>query len=458
MGTSYINSKSKPKTTTITSTSTSTATVTATGTATPGFSVLPTLQSKFFNTTTSYCDNAATPLPPPPLPPPTGIPTGDSSKSPSSGVAPPPPPPAATGTSSPPPPPSPEGDSDSSSPSTSSSSPPSSSPSHGIPNPGPYESASMDAAKRLVTLDTHDGFRCDISKQLSPYFAVVHSFWLGTSMIPDGRNKTYSFVAQVADENGLFMARTDPERGSVDGRIHMNLLGGLAMAKLQLGLSAPEKAGNGQGGQQQGGGGQNDQMLGEVDFGGPTWTGNLKYGSMGGDIMFGCNYFQGVTKRLALGGEGVYIGNNKMLVSSYSAKYTFPNLKSTPTDDDTSSYKSSPAKEEEKDGSAVILANFNAGQGLLSVNYKRVVTPDRVTLAAELQCSPVSLDSQVVLGAEVALARSKINVCVDGGGRIQSTLETKLGMAPGSPSLSFAAEVDHGKDVMRFGYGLNIGG
>ena len=49
-------------------------------------------------------------------------------------------------------------------------------------------------------------------------------------------------------------------------------------------------------------------------------------------------------------------------------------------------------------------------------------------------------------------------VHVDGTGRVQSALEAKLGMAPGSPSLTFAAEVDHGKDTMRFGYGLNIGG
>jgi len=279
----------------------------------------------------------------------------------------------------------------------------------------------------------------------------VHSFWLGTSMIPDGRNKTYSFVAQVATDNGFLMARTDPERGSVDGRIHMSLLNGLAMGKLQLGLSGPASADGAQGG-----GGQNDQMLGELDFGGQTWTGNVKYGSMGGGLMFGCNYFQGITKRLALGGEGVYVGTNKALMSSYSAKYTFPNLSSTPTDEEEAQIISS--KDEEKKGSAVVLANYNAAQGLLAINYKRVVTPDRVTLGAELQCSPMTLDSQVVLGAEVNMQKSKINLCVDGTGRIQSVLEAKLGMAPGSPTLSFAAEVDHGKDLMRFGYGLNIGG
>lgn len=419
MGSSYVSSN-KASSTTSASAKTS---VTAP-------SLLPLL---FQNNKVVKCD-AAAPLPPPPLPPPTG------------GEAPPPAPVA-------PPPPAASPEEESISQAAKGVGGNGASSSTAVPSPGPYENASMDAGKRIVTLDTHDGFRCDISKQLSPYFAVVHSFWLGTSMLPDGRNKTYSFVAQVADESGLLMARCDPERGSVDGRIHMGLLGGLAMGKLQLGLSAPAPADDAQGG-----GGQNDQALGEVDFGGQTWTGNIKYGSMGGGLMFGCNYFQSVTKRLALGGEGMYLGANNALLSSYSVKYAFPNLKSVPTEEDTGSFKTSSNNDEDMNGSAVLLANYNAGQGLLSVNYKRIVTPDRVTLGAELQCSPMTLDSQVVLGAEVNLQRSKMNVCVDGTGRIQSVLETKLGMAHGSPTLSFTAEVDHGKDVMRFGYGLNIGG
>jgi mitochondrial import receptor subunit TOM40 len=63
----------------------------------------------------------------------------------------------------------------------------------------------------------------------------------------------------------------------------------------------------------------------------------------------------------------------------------------------------------------------------------------------------------VSLGAEFSLTRSKMNLCVDGTGRIQSVLEAKLGREQGSPALNFAAELDHGKNVMRFGYGLNIG-
>jgi mitochondrial import receptor subunit TOM40 len=269
----------------------------------------------------------------------------------------------------------------------------------------------------------------DISKQLSPYFACVHSFHLGTSMLPDGRNSSYAFTTQMNDEEGFSMARVDPERQSVDGRIHRALLGGVAMAKLQASLSSE---------------GSNDQLLGEVDFGAQTWTANLKYGSMGGGNVFGMNYFQSITPKLAMGGEGMWIGVNGNMLSSYTAKYSFAPVRSESGEDGAG-------------GDSYLAATYNQGQGMLSLAYKQSVTAQRVTVGASLECSPTTLDSQVVIGAEFNLTRSKMNVCVDGTGRIQSVLEAKLGREPGSPALNFAAELDHGRGLMRFGYGLNIG-
>lgn len=356
-----------------------------------------------FAISSAQCD---APLPPPPLP--------DSSQA---GAPPPPPPPSADDGS----------DSIASAAAAATL----------IPNPGPYEQATVDG-KRLVNIDTFDGLRFDISKQLSPYMAVVHSFWLGTNMIPDGRNRTYSFITQMADESGLLFSRVDFDRGSVDGRIHRALFGGLCMGKLQLGLSPASD------------GGAQDQCLAEVDFGAQTWTGNIKYGSMGGGIVYGCNYFQSITPRVAMGGEGMYIAANQSLLANYTLKFTVP----APV-----------AKEEEmvttaadKDATtSTMCCNYNAGQGMLTLNYKRVVTPSRVTLGAELSCSPMSLESQVLLGAEFKLTRSKVAICIDGDGRIQSNVEAKLGMG-GAPTIQFSGELDHLKNVMRFGYGLNVEG
>uniref|UniRef100_A0A7S2S232 Mitochondrial import receptor subunit TOM40 homolog n=1 Tax=Eucampia antarctica TaxID=49252 RepID=A0A7S2S232_9STRA len=294
-----------------------------------------------------------------------------------------------------------------------------------IGSPGPYEQATMDS-KRLVSLDTADGARFDISKQLSPYMLVAHSFWLGTSMLPEGRNKTYTFVTQVATEDGkMLMARFDPEKRSLDGRLHYFPLG----TRVQLSIS-PE--------------GTNDQMLAELDLGSDqtTWAGNFKYGSMGGGIALGANYYQAITSRLAMGGEGMYLSANKSLMSNYTARYHF-----TPHDDPSNT------------DSSTIVGQWNPSQQMLSLNYKRTVTPGRVHVGAELQCNPLAPDqSQMALGAEFNLTRSKFNFCVGGDGRIQTVLEAKLGMAPGSPTLNFSANIHHATSDMKFGYGLNIGG
>jgi mitochondrial import receptor subunit TOM40 len=302
-------------------------------------------------------------------------------------------------------------------------------------NPGPYEQASHDA-KRLVMLDTHDGFRCDINKQLSPYMAVVHSFWLGTNMIPDGRKRTYTWLAQVADESSLLMARVDPERQSVDGRIHKAFLGGLIMSKLQIAVS-PE--------------GQGDQMLLDVDVNGSTWSGNVKYGSVAGAPMYGLNYYQAITPKFSMGGEGLYIGVNKSLAASYVMKYSIP------AEGDEPPNRKAPGMPSAEPPSSTMIASYNPNQGI-TLNYKRVVTPQRVMLGGELSVNPMTLESNVVLGAEFAWSRSKLGVTVDGDGKMQSVFEGKLGKEPGQPKLTLCAELDHLKDEMRFGYGLSIDG
>merc|ERR1711937_299466 len=118
----------------------------------------------------------------------------------------------------------------------------------------------------------------------------------------------YTWIAQVADESSLVFARLDPSQPSVDGRLIKSFLGGMATAKLQLGLSSE---------------GQNDQCMLDVDLNGMSWAGNFKYGSMGGGPMYSCAFDQGITPRLSMGGEGVYIGCNGNMMSSYLLKYSF---------------------------------------------------------------------------------------------------------------------------------------
>ena len=310
-----------------------------------------------------------------------------------------------------------------------------------VPNPGPYEQASSDA-KRLVMLDTFDGFRCDITKQLAPGMIVNHSFWLGTSMLPDGRNKSYTFLTQVADPISVLMARVDLDRGSVDGRIQSQMLGGLAMGRLQMGLTGGEDGGN-------------DQCMADIDFGGLTWTGNLKYGSAAGGIVIGMNYLQSITPRLAMGGEGIFVSANQNLMSNYVLRYIMPAKSGNEEEDKKLAEGRVTGIVSPTDmASSTLVATIMPAQGSMVLNYKRLVTPNRVSLGAQLECS-LAGDSSVLLGAEFNLTRSKVAVCVDGNGKIQSSVEAKLGRGA-APKLQFAADVDFNKDIMRFGYGITI--
>jgi mitochondrial import receptor subunit TOM40 len=185
----------------------------------------------------------------------------------------------------------------------------------------------------------------------------------------------------------------------------------------------------------------------------------MKYGSMGGGPVFGCSFHQALTPKLSMGGEGMYVSANGNMISSYLVKYNMP-ASGDPGDDRIGKRPPGMAPGVEPP-SSTFLAQFAPGgpSGLpLTLNYKRVVTPGRVTLGAELACDPVSLASNVVLGAEFKFSRSKLQVAVDGSAKIQSVLETKLGKEPGQPSLNLCAEIDHLKDEMKFGYGLSIDG
>ena len=206
-------------------------------------------------------------------------------------------------------------------------------------NPGPFEGLS-NAAKALVYVDTFDGARVDINKQLSPMMMTNHNFWLGTSMLQAG-SKNYTFSTQVVPDDSTFvMARLGLD-GQVEGRLHKVLVQNedlQSSAKLVV-VASPDKAGG------------NDQMVVDVDVNSKTWSGQAKAGTMGGGTYFSCNYLQSVTPRLSLGGDCTYIGAQEASCGSYGARY-----------------------EGRRWMGAV---QWSGMQGALSANYKRTVTKDR---------------------------------------------------------------------------------
>ena len=95
----------------------------------------------------------------------------------------------------------------------------------------------------------------------------------------------------------------------------------------------------------------------------------------------------------------MYVAANGNMMSSYLMKYAF-----RASDEGSTDAKSTGT---ESPSSAVCIQFAPSGPSPmpLTLNYKRIVTPKRVTLGAELSCDPVTLQSHCVLGAEFKFNR-----------------------------------------------------
>ena len=96
------------------------------------------------------------------------------------------------------------------------------------------------------------------------------------------------------------------------------------------------------------------------------------------------------------------------------------------------------------------------------MGYARTVSPNRVTLGTELNVAPATGDASFSAGAEFALKQSRVNLAVDGSGRMQSCVEAVLSPAAkllfsAEMTLGWAAEPGKPRDSFKFGYGLQIG-
>ena len=308
-----------------------------------------------------------------------------------------------------------------------------------VSNPGSLEQFGADV-KGLVMLDAKDGLRFDIAKQLSPYMACFYSFWLGAADPMTGATYNRTFMAQVASEEGFVaLSRVDIDNGMMMGRLMSPILSGAAMAKLMIQMNLANKDAS------------QDVCLADIDFGGSTWTGNVKYGVMGGSLQWGANFLQGITPRLAAGGEAMWDGREGRFIHSYSFKYAMP----AKSGEETQTVQEIKKTEE---ASSTMYLQVEPNNASLTALYKRVVTPGRVTLGSELQVTAQNPTGSFLLGGEFNFTRSKVSLMLNGTGRIVSVVEANMGMGQGAPTLKFSADMDHMQNRYNFGYGLNIQG
>ena len=300
-----------------------------------------------------------------------------------------------------------------------------------LKGPGQFERREEDV-KKVTSVNTFEGARVDVSKPMTPLFALSHSIMLGSSPHPNATSH-YKLGATVGDGERVCVATVD-QHGTVEGQLYGSLFSGF-QGKLIFNLPNDPKNGI--------------VAVSDVDFNGPTSSAQVKFGhnihGVAGPHL-GVSYFQAITPRFSLGGEGscgLYSPASATTMVA-AGKYSAPKF------------------------SSVISYATNSGQGdQLSFFYHRTVTPGRVHLGTELAVQPSTLDAQMSAGAEFILKQSKLNLAVDGNGRMSSVVETTLSPAA---KLSFSAEMllgsgstpgggdDKSKpDSYKFGYGLQIG-
>ena len=71
--------------------------------------------------------------------------------------------------------------------------------------------------RRVVHCNTFEGVKFDVSKPLTPTFAVNHNFWLGGSHYPSA-NQHYKFGATLGDNERVCFGSVD-QYGTVEGQI-----------------------------------------------------------------------------------------------------------------------------------------------------------------------------------------------------------------------------------------------
>ena len=248
---------------------------------------------------------------------------------------------------------------------------------------------------------------------------------LGGSYYPNA-NQHYKFGATVGDNERVCMASVD-QYGTLEGQFY-GIVAGPVQGKFIFNLPRDPKG---------------FVAVCDADYAAPDATAQLKvarnvHGVAGSHL--GAAYMQAVTPRLSLGGEG------HVAVAGPASTLT------------------AAAKWHGDKWTGVLAATRAAGAAADSfvASYARVVSPNRVSVGAELNAAPAAGDALVTCGAEFNLKQSRICLAVDGNGKMQSLAEATLSPAA---KLTFSAEMQLGmadepgkhRDSFKFGYALQIG-
>ena len=281
-----------------------------------------------------------------------------------------------------------------------------------LPLPCKYENLQTEMLMSLKA-DFFEGARFDYNKQLNQKFFLSHGFSMTNAEIPAASghiikipSSSYEFGANVVDTNYMLVGRVFTD-GRVSGRVKYD-----ATENLSFRLQTSKER-------------EYSQLMLDVDVKGLEWQAQAKCGS---GEFYGVNYIQSVTERVALGGEGFYLGANQGGKSGvgFAARYN---------DDD------------------VIATAQVATTGMCSLTYCQKVG-EKAMLASDFSWNWNHRQASGSVGYDYVLRQCRLRGSIDNQGVVGMFLEERLSMGL---NLIFSAQIDHATKNHKFGYGMTVG-
>jgi hypothetical protein len=248
-----------------------------------------------------------------------------------------------------------------------------------------------------------DGFRMGVSKPLNMNSQVSHQYILGSQQM--GGANIYQYRAFYGTEDTTLQVGSDMDFNS-DGYFRKQLWPkGALVSKWAF--------------QDQG---NNFEAIYEGSDNESSYT--VSYAPY--STTFTTSFMQSVTPSLTMGGMMSYVSDKKKLSKAVGVMY--------------------------EGGEDTVGALYDEDSSI-ALMYTRRVNPNRVHLSTELKVAP---DGQTAMacGAEYMLRQAKLQMSFDSNMALKSSLETTA--MPGV-KIQLSAEINHGSDEFKCGYGLQLG-
>ncbi|KAI0093574.1 eukaryotic porin-domain-containing protein [Irpex rosettiformis] len=306
-----------------------------------------------------------------------------------------------------------------------------------LPQPGTIENIQKEVRNTHLTNFFFDGARADLTKafSMSPMFQVTHSFALGSQTAPS----SYNFGAVYVSDDVLLQGGVDNE-GSLNGRFNKQWAGGhTSKAQMQL-TSTPGHS----------------MLQVDHDVTGTDFSVNLRAvnpSPVDGTGIYMGSVLQSVTKRLALGVEGI-LQKPSPEQSDFGLQYYAKYVGGTGLnhDNEPSATPGAPPSPY-KDGTWIATASIQPSSSVQTTYWHKL--SDKLEMAADLMVInvPQRRDAIATLGARWDLRMSSFRAQLDSTGKVSALLEQRF-----APSFLFlvSGEIDHFKNSAKVGVGVMI--